>query len=527
MGTVQLSPPTAPFQKIKNPGESITIKTAGKVLVLPTGNSILLPSFNEYALNSNRLTIAESPFGGLKGSGAADYAVGTLYVNSGDGIYLTDKNGNNSTKTLTAGKLKEVSSLTVDSSAKTITEEFILSNTNAPGSVSIVDDCSVTTGWTKAYVNDGTITSDGSSITFTETSEAGTTRIGIQKNFNVVIGDNKFICFKATCDVSCRLRFLVYGVTGTATWMDDFRFALSAGVESTFVLPLFAPAGTSGQNPNSSTITGTTITKILIGAGWATAGMRTMTIKPITLDVGKTATVELQIPDSLNVDSSLQVQAWDGSAYQICGNYKLDSSYVYVSGTAANWKLNDATKLDDVYGSGLGRALFPKSISAATVNGSTGTLTYSGNKGTSRRIGIKIDLPPSDSGRTNFNKIRLKTILTYANSGATSYEFVDSTNASYGLQNLVKPWIALYDPAGNYIDFFLFTHRPKNLVRKRDDSGEIYELTLYPGNGSIYRGRITNALLTTDSDSNLIPDCLESSIEGSVTKFLSSYGMVI
>jgi hypothetical protein len=111
--------------------------------------------------------------------------------------------------------------------------------------------------------------------------------------------------------------------------------------------------------------------------------------------------------------------------------------------------------------------------------------------------------------------------------GATTYEFADSTSASYGLQNVVKPWIALYDPANNYLDFYLFTHRSKNLSSKRDESGNIYELTMYPGNGLIYWGRITYPNLTLDSDSNLIPNCLEASVEGSIAKFLQSYGMVI
>jgi hypothetical protein len=82
-------------------------------------------------------------------------------------------------------------------------------------------------------------------------------------------------------------------------------------------------------------------------------------------------------------------------------------------------------------------------------------------------------------------------------------------------------------PLSSEIDFFLSTHRPKNISYKRDESGNIYELTLYPGNGLIYWGRITYPNLTLDSDSNLIPNCLEASVEGSLAKFLQAYGMVI
>ena len=142
-----------------------------------------------------------------------------------------------------------------------------------------------------------------------------------------------------------------------------------------------------------------------------------------------------------------------------------------------------------------------------------------------------MSLPPSDGGRTNFNKCRIKTVISYAADSAgkysASYQFSDTTSASTGLQNLSKPWVALYDPTSNLIDFYLFTHRPKNLEFRRDESGNIYELVLYPGNGLIYHGQITYPDLTLDSDSNLIPNFLEESIEGSLTKFLKSYGMVI
>jgi len=191
----------------------------------------------------------------------------------------------------------------------------------------------------------------------------------------------------------------------------------------------------------------------------------------------------------------------------------------------------DSTKFDDVYGAGLGRAIFPKGASEATVAGSSGTITYSVNKGTSKRIGLKVDLPPSDGGRTNFNKIRLKVITYYTEDGSgnysASYDFADSTNASYGLQNLSLPWIALYDPTSSVVDFYRFTVRPQSLSFKRNESGVIHELNLYPGAGKVYHGQIAYTGLTTDSDSNNIPDCLEAAVNGSVTKFLEHYTMVI
>lgn len=149
------------------------------------------------------------------------------------------------------------------------------------------------------------------------------------------------------------------------------------------------------------------------------------------------------------------------------------------------------------------------------------------------------------------------------------------------LQHLIKPWIALYDPEKTTVDFFLFTHKPKKLQYKisnvvinsaqfqtadgvnfvtADETNflvnatdkYITQLILFPGNGLIYYGQIAHCDLTRDTDSDLIPDILGRHpyhfvtadgaayttadgayfdfsllFDGSVTKFLEAYDMVI
>ena len=149
------------------------------------------------------------------------------------------------------------------------------------------------------------------------------------------------------------------------------------------------------------------------------------------------------------------------------------------------------------------------------------------------------------------------------------------------LQYMIKPWIALYDPAKTVLNFFLFTHKPKKLQYKNSNvvinsaqfqtadgvnfvtadetnflvnvtDKYITQLILFPGNGLIYYGQITHCDLTRDTDSDLIPDILGRHpyhfvtadgaayttadgayfdfsllFDGSVTKFLEAYGMVI
>lgn len=47
--------PNAPFEPVSIRGESVTIETKGKILVLPTGHPYLLPSYNEYCIGRTPL----------------------------------------------------------------------------------------------------------------------------------------------------------------------------------------------------------------------------------------------------------------------------------------------------------------------------------------------------------------------------------------------------------------------------------------------------------------------------------------
>lgn len=704
--------PVAPYETLVYHSSSIKIDTKGKTVVVPTGNPTLLPLFNEYVENADRLTTAESPFGGLKGSGSPDYAPGTLFCQT-DGVYLTDTSGTNSTKTLTAGKLKELNLLTVDTTAHTITEEFIVANTATATNPQVIDACDSATGWSMQY-GTGAITVNDSTLLFTGTTTA-LGQASFIKPVTLDISGKQFICFDIKSSRAGTIRCSLYDGTSIIAWTGA-RFALQADTWTHCVFPLLAPEGTSGMNPTTKTgvVNLATITYIYFGIEKAGAEQAiTLQIDNITADTAKPAYIELQTPDNL-ADSSLTLQVWNGSSYQTSLIAKLDTVYSLVGSGTTNWKLADGTKFDDVYGAGLGRALFPKGISAETKAGSSGSITYSANKGTVKRIGFRVDLPPSDGGRTNFNKCRMKAILSYtdtvgnvvpdlsgnnntgtivggvtklneggllfnggtvntsctfsapniittefsikrtystqwqwifdgaqnvitgtytialpastndlqyrysngisstqsvsisgyftgysdvwvdvkiiadysnntvtfyrngillntlsmttpvkpitpylrignfstgeyqfngsinnikisldsvikcnyaptvSNMGSTTHEFADSTNASYGLHHMVKPWIALLEDDTQEIDFYLFDERPKNLKYKQNESGKVYELEVFPGNGNCYHGRIKYSGLTRDTNSDGIPDCLDPDVEGSITKFLKT-----
>jgi hypothetical protein len=707
---MKLPTPSAPFSPVYVHGESITIETEGKVLILPTGNADVLPLFNEYTLNSNRLSIAESPFGGLKGSGSPDYAPGTVNIIEGYGVYLQDVNGQNSSKMLSAGTLKELNLLSVDTVGHSITEEFIVVNTAESNNPTVIDDCETVDNWV-VQTGRGTITletndkiSGSGAIKLTVGGAYSECYIRLNKSIN--ISSAQFICFYLKGPIGKTGQLYIYDSTGKeAVW----NLGAYSGNWQRFVLPLSNPNYNTGINYNL-------VNALRFDIDNFPVQNDVLLIDNITADVARPTYLEIQVPDNLSA-TSLSLYTHNGTAYQLCSTHSLDGAYSQISQTSANCTFLDGTKLDDVYGTRLGRAVFPKGSAGATVNGSSGSLTYSNNLGTDKRIGLKVDLPPSDNERTNFNKVRLKLVINYTdtvgnivpdlsgngnhgtivggvtklnggglqfdgvtgevtrlnvphdqnittelvvtptrndaqevlfgqgnfqangwyvwltigkfrltlnsttayenvdttsntlysasetftlgitidsaaktvsfykngvlvetksysidwtinttdvlfvgkylpgtyrfkgvintiklfdstglvlhyspttqNMGSTTYELSNDNNASTGLQNLSKPWLALYDPTSNLIDFYLFTHRPKNLEFRRDESGNIYELVLYPGNGLIYHGQITYPDLTLDSDSNLIPNFLEESIEGSLTKFLKSYGMVI
>jgi hypothetical protein len=553
---MKLKQPAAPFERLEFHGDSVSLDTSGKVLVLPSGNPDILPSHNEYVLNSNRLTIAESPFGGLKGPGSPDYAPGTLYTPT-DGVYLTDLSGTNSTKTLTAGKLAELEDLSVDTTNHKITEEFVIQNDSLGSDIQVIDDGSSTTGWVNAD-GTGVISVDTGRLKVVGNAAAnGKHSITISKNLD--LSSKAFITVEIECTNACYLMFTMKSNTYYMGWSSGTtRFPIAANTRTKFVLPINAPSGSTGSNPDlrDASYSNASINQLYVGViGLGSEVANTFYVDNIQACNGTWAQVEVAVPDNLSA-TSLSLYTHNGTAYQLCSTHSLDGAYSQVSKTSANCTFLDGTKLDDVYGTGAGRAVFPKGSAAATVNGSTGSLTYSENRGTDKRIGLKVDLPPSDNGRTNFNKCRIKTVISYAADSAgkysASYQFSDTTSASTGLQNLSKPWIALYDPAKTEIDFYLFTYRPKNLEFKRDESGNIHELKLYPGNGQIYHGQITHCDLTRDTDSDLIPDILGRHpyhfvtadgaayttadgayfdfsllFDGSVTKFLEAYGMVI
>jgi hypothetical protein len=422
-------------------GESITIETEGKVLVLPSGNPDILTSHNEYTLNSNRLTIAESPFGGLKGSGSPDYCVGTVNIIEGYGVYLQDVNGQNSSKTLSAGKLKELNLLSVDTTNHSITEEFIVANTAESNNPTVIDDCDSTDGWVQNTGTVSNISVENGKLKIVGTASAAG-NLAIQKNIALDLSTFAFLSLSLTSSNAGWARIGLYsgGYVIYKFW-ENSRFSIAANTETRYNLPILSPVGTNGSNAFSAVreFSTNTVTRIVAGIGGLTSGQAvTFYLDNITADTAKSATIEVQVPDNLSA-TSLSLYTHNGTAYQLCSTHSLDGAYSQISQTSANCTILDGTKLDDVYGTGAGRAVFPKSSAGTTVNGSTGSITYSENRGTDKRIGLKFNLPPSDNGRTNFNKVRAKLVINYTDTvGNVVPDLSGNNNTGTILANVSK-----------------------------------------------------------------------------------------
>jgi hypothetical protein len=527
-----LCKPSAPFDVIEPQGDSIVIDTKGKVLVLPTNDGSKLPLINEYVLNSNRLSIAESPWGGLKGAGSPDYCPGSVYTES-EGIYITDTSGSNSTKNMPAGKLAELGLLTVDTANHAITEEFIIRNDGVGSDVTVIGSCGSADGW-GFQSGSGTITSENGRLKVTGTSGSNGL-FAVWKSVSLDLSSYRYFGFSLESPIDAKIRAtLKTSDVVMITWEYVSRLSVKANVKTKFVLPVNPGDNTSGESyptRRSPDYDDSSISLLVVGIYGAPSTTYTFYVDDIIAMNENHSQVEISVPDNLS-DVSLSLYTHNGTAYNLCSTHSLDGVYSLKSQTSTNYAFADGTRFDDISRrSGVYKSIFPKGSAGETITGSDGTILYSNIKGTSKRIGLKIDIPPTENGRTNLNKVRLKTVINYApdNHGlySASFGLDDSTDASYGLQNLVSPWLALYDPASSLIDFYLFTHRPHSMSFKRDESGEICQLCLSPGNGSIYYGQTVYADPTIDSDSDSIPDCLDSNIAGSIKNLLKTYGMVV
>lgn len=529
--------PVAPFQPLLYHGNSIKVDTKGKTVVVPTGNPTLLPRSNEYINNSNLLSIKDSPYGGVKGAYPPDYDVGTVLINSGDGVYLTDVNGNNTSKVLSAGKQKEIGAITIDTAARTITSEFIIKNTSPDNSPTVVDDCSVTTGWGLGN-GTGTISLSSGHVSVSGNASA-TGSHTIMKGYSLSGLTARFIKIKVKNSQAGNIRAVVYSSDTEYTYFSSSRFPLAANTVTTYVLPLYAPLGSTGQLPYAKTAgySPTSIYRIAIGIeGVTNSSANTFEIYSISLDGGKWANVECFVPDKLiNTSKAVEVFTYRGSAYISSVGIQIpndDSSVDNNSSTNDNVFFLDGTGLDNIVndpspkynhtglaGYRLGNA--GETYTDCTYGGSA-NFTYSSPGGAKKRVGFSILMPPSDGGRTRINECRVKVVTHYDDLNKSLTTLMDysgnrNNGTLYNVSRVSEKYLGFDGSTSyamatvpNYIDNFSFVIElsvgtfanivsgdvNRRVVIQRINSQNVWQLTLNPTGGFIFqvvRGGVTYA----------------------------------
>jgi len=419
----------------------LTISCKGS-FVVPSNNIDVLPLVNEFTQDPRKLTTAQSPLGGV--NGLVSYSPGSVHVTEGDGIYLTDVAGNNTSKDLPAGLLSRLGYLTVDPVAHTITEEFIVANTATSNNPTVIDSCDATTGWT-IELGTGTISVDNGRLKIVGSADSAG-KFRITKNKTINLTNVSFLCVSIESNVNAQAACAIWENSNYQYWYDS-RFVLTANSPKRYTFPVKSPVGIIGYMPTAGTGTVSNTTRIVFGIQGLTNGQNaTFYIDDITTDVAKSAYIETTIPDNI---TSVVYQKWTGSAYETNCIAIMDPAYSQTFLDSAKMVLGDGTKFDDVYGSGLGRSRFIKGVAGQTVNGSLAgtTMTYSAIKGTKNRIGTRIDLPPSDGGRTAFNQCRIKKIIYYTDVNRVSVTLPDvSGNGNNGTMSCVG---LTADNAGN------------------------------------------------------------------------------
>ena len=93
--------------------------------------------------------------------------------------------------------------------------------------------------------------------------------------------------------------------------------------------------------------------------------------------------------------------------------------------------------------------------------------------------------------------------------GLATYEFEDSTNQYYGLENINEQWLALFDTDGNELIYYCFDRKPSGLTVRADENEYIREVVVtFPAPTWVWKGYIRDFDFT-DSDGNGVPDIFE------------------
>lgn len=404
----------------------------------------------------------------------------------------------------------------------TLIEEFMLEN-NGSNTPVLIDDCSVTTGWSAHKGTSTGLTVDGG-VKFTGVGD--TNLLVMKKSIAMLLNGKHFVKFTITPSITTTLYFAL-GSTQTRSWTSR-NFPVTANVPTTFILPVLGTIGTVGLAASFDggyvTTSGTTIY-----IGMATPDNTTQcsfTVSSIYSEMFKYVTFGCKVPDNLLIGPvsskyDVELSTWTGTGY-IQSLYHNVPNNAYIgradgmyfgdgSKIKSLFTLNDYSSIMAAYKKGKNETVTLESTTGSFISGAPNNCTYADSFGVKNNIAFSVPIPPY-STRTLSHKIRIKLVIKFENTiasyGTSTYTFTKDENDCSGLVNIKKPIIGWITDNG--VEFYAFS-RPLKVLAISEDETVVKSVAIGLEEGTIvYHGYTSNANKLTDSNSDGIPNSIVS-----------------
>jgi len=294
------------------------------------------------------------------------------------------------------------------------------------------------------------------------------------------------------------------------------------------------------QNINLSNITAIWVRYMNI------QGTFTSYLDRTVIDVGQWVKVEVFIPDAGRKNNwNVALYSWDGSNWQLWASHPLIDNPTgtwYGSHTNANLYFLNGMRMCDImlgrdpqsdWESQYGWRTYHSGLRGETKVGFRGAgvgvpldITYSNYYGCKKRVGFAIKMPPEDfqdSSTYGISQCKLKIEIYYDKGetgawGEATYEFENSTNQYYGLQNINKKYIVLFHNSEKRANFIILDNNtvgdgePNTLEVTADENQDITKVKIGWAKEKTadlrYGLDLTDPAL--DTNGNGIPDVIEN-----------------
>ncbi len=409
----------------------------------------------------------------LSAYGHIDGKMGMTIVNSGTTVLLHLLNQYATAETaLPSSGYPSQSGWSLDTANKKFAFEFFLDNDQEEESAVVIADDTQTSFWT--YSGEGAGTIAWTLTDDTDVKEKGANSLKIVSgagssasgSLNHTYGSDQdwsgkdFFCYYwYGANTGATFRFILFGSSGH-TGANAAVYPLTDNFTGwkRIVVPLIGYSEAGGDYDTAY------IYKIHIDCEVSANTVGTWYLDRMLVDTGQWVATEVYVPDTILASgSAVKLWFWSGAAYSgleggvwnpndagSSGQATRSDHQYFMDGSTATQLYNSS--MVDAYVVGLRGESQNRKFAAGPAS-----ITYSSNYGCQNRLGFAIKMPPEDgqdSSTTGISQCRLKLEVYYDDDGDATYEFHDSANQYYGLQNINKQYIVLFkDDVTGLVDF--------------------------------------------------------------------------